>query len=77
MSNEAVIARIEELRAILNELNYEYYVLDNPSVPDAEYDRYMQELLRLEEENPELTTEDSPTVRVGGPVLDMFQKGDA
>ncbi|WP_342048401.1 NAD-dependent DNA ligase LigA [Bacillus sp. OTU530] len=74
MSNEAVIARIEELRAILNELNYEYYVLDNPSVPDAEYDRYMQELLRLEEENPELTTEDSPTVRVGGPVLDMFQK---
>lgn len=74
MANEAVIARIEELRAILNQLNYEYYVLDNPSVSDAEYDRYMQELLRLEEENPELMTEDSPTVRVGGPVLDMFQK---
>lgn len=74
MANEAVIARIEELRSTLNKLNYEYYVLDNPSVSDAEYDRYMQELLRLEEENPELVTEDSPTVRVGGPVLDMFQK---
>ncbi|MFX3629162.1 MAG: NAD-dependent DNA ligase LigA [Ectobacillus sp.] len=74
MSKEAVQQRIAELRDILNELNYEYYVLDKPSVSDAEYDRYMQELIRLEEENPEFMTEDSPSVRVGGQVLDVFEK---
>jgi DNA ligase (NAD+) len=66
--------RIEELRQLLNQYNYEYHVLDQPSVPDAEYDRMMNELLNLEEENPELKTDDSPTQRVGGPPLEGFQK---
>ncbi|MFK3961480.1 NAD-dependent DNA ligase LigA [Guptibacillus hwajinpoensis] len=66
--------RIEELRQLLNQYNYEYHVVDQPSVPDAEYDRMMNELINLEEENPELKTEDSPTQRVGGPPLEGFQK---
>ena len=66
--------RIEELRQLLNQYNYEYHVLDQPSVPDAEYDRMMNELLNLEEQNPELKTVDSPTQRVGGPPLEGFQK---
>jgi DNA ligase (NAD+) len=66
--------RIEELRQLLNQYNYEYHVLDQPSVPDAEYDRMMNELLNLEEENPELKSDDSPTQRVGGPPLEGFQK---
>ena len=74
MSKEAAQKRIEELRDILNKFNYEYHVLDNPSVSDAEYDRHMQELIKLETEHPELFTEDSPSVRVGGEVLDIFEK---
>ncbi|MED3624962.1 NAD-dependent DNA ligase LigA [Neobacillus thermocopriae] len=66
--------RIIELRNLLNQYGYEYYVLDKPSVPDAEYDRLMQELLALEEQFPELKTPDSPSERVGGAVLDMFEK---
>ncbi len=66
--------RIEELRQLLNQYNYEYHVLDQPTVPDAEYDRMMNELINLEEENPELKTEDSPTQRVGGPPLEGFKK---
>ncbi|MGG0185831.1 NAD-dependent DNA ligase LigA [Bacillus rhizoplanae] len=74
MPKEAAQKRIEELRDILNKFNYEYHVLDNPSVSDAEYDRHMQELIKLETEHPELFTEDSPSVRVGGEVLDIFEK---
>lgn len=66
--------RVEELRQLLNHYNYEYHVLDQPTVPDAEYDRMMNELLALEEANPELKTQDSPTQRVGGPPLSGFQK---
>ncbi|WP_371018566.1 NAD-dependent DNA ligase LigA [Pseudalkalibacillus sp. JSM 102089] len=66
--------RIEELRQLLNQYNYEYHVLDQPTVPDAKYDRMMNELINLEEENPELKTEDSPTQRVGGTPLEGFQK---
>ncbi len=66
--------RIEELVEIINKLNYEYYTLDKPSVTDQEYDRYMQELISLEEKYPELKREDSPTVRVGGKVLEGFDK---
>lgn len=65
---------IKELRALLNQYNYEYYVLDKPSVPDAEYDRLLQRLKDLEEMFPELITEDSPTQRVGGEPLDYFEK---
>jgi len=65
---------VEEVRILLNQYAYEYYVLDNPSVPDAEYDKLMQELLDLEEKFPDLKTPDSPSVRVGGPILDLFEK---
>lgn len=67
-------ARIDELRKILNRLSHEYYVLDMPSVSDQEYDRYMQELLDLEERYPEYYDENSPSQRVGGIVLDAFEK---
>ena len=66
--------RYDELIDILNKLSYEYYTLDKPSVSDQEYDRYMQELLMIEEKHPELIRDDSPSSRVGGLVLDEFQK---
>lgn len=65
---------VKELYQILNQYNYEYYVLDKPSVPDAEYDKLMQRLLEIEEQYSELKTPDSPTQRVGGQVLDLFEK---
>ncbi|GAB1595946.1 NAD-dependent DNA ligase LigA [Lysobacter claricitrinus] len=58
-------ARIDELRRLIADANHRYYVLDDPSVPDAEYDRWMRELLALESDNPDLATDDSPTQRVG------------
>ncbi|SDR81151.1 NAD-dependent DNA ligase LigA [Pseudomonas oryzae] len=64
--------RIERLRAELNEHNYRYYVLDQPSIPDAEYDRLFSELRALEDEHPELVSVDSPTQRVGGAALAEF-----
>ncbi|MDD0974656.1 NAD-dependent DNA ligase LigA [Pseudomonas fontis] len=64
--------RILELRAELDQHNYRYYVLDEPSVPDAEYDRLFRELQALEAEHPELVSEDSPTQRVGGAALSAF-----
>ena len=60
------------LRATLNRYAHEYYVLDQPSVPDAEYDRLYRELEALEAEYPELKTPDSPTLRVGGAILPEF-----
>ena len=60
------------LREQLNHHNYRYYVLDDPSIPDAEYDRLFQQLKALETTHPELVTEDSPTQRVGGAPLDEF-----
>lgn len=64
--------RISELRNELDAHNYRYYVLDEPSVPDAEYDRLFRELQALEAEHPELVTPDSPTQRVGGEALSAF-----
>jgi DNA ligase (NAD+) len=64
--------RIEELRATLQEHAHRYYVLDQPSIPDAEYDRLFAELQRLEQQHPELITGDSPTQRVGGRPLQGF-----
>ncbi|TVT84856.1 NAD-dependent DNA ligase LigA [Pseudomonas sp. H3(2019)] len=64
--------RILELRAELDQHNYRYYVLDEPSIPDAEYDRLFHELKALETSNPELVTVDSPTQRVGGAALAAF-----
>ncbi len=66
--------RYNELIEIINKLNYEYYTLDKPSVSDQEYDRYMQELIKIELENPDIVRSDSPSVRVGGQVLDEFTK---
>ena len=66
--------RAAEITALLEKYNYEYYVLDNPSVSDAEYDRLMQELIMLENEHPELRSPLSPTQRVGGMVQDSFKK---
>ena len=66
--------RIHELRAELDQHNYRYYVLDEPSVPDAEYDRLFNELKALEAEHPHLVTPDSPTQRVGGQALSAFSQ---
>lgn len=74
MSKEITKQRIEELRDLLNTFNYQYHVLDNPSVSDAEYDRNMQELIKLEAENPEFMSEDSPSIRVGGLFLIYLKK---
>ena len=66
--------RIDELVKILEEANYNYHVLDNPTITDQEYDKYLEELYKLEEKYPELIQEDSPTKKVGGEVLDKFEK---
>jgi len=68
---EALAAR---LREVLNQHAYRYYVLDNPLIPDADYDLLMQALRKLEARFPELVTPDSPTQRVGGPPLERFEK---
>lgn len=66
--------RIYELRDLLNKYNYEYYVLENPSVSDYEYDARLRELIELEEKYPECYDVNSPTQRVGGEVVDAFNK---
>src|SRR5712692_5860009 len=71
---ERLAAHVASLRHHIEEANYEYYVQDNPTLTDAEYDQLMLELQRIEEEHPELQTPDSPTQRVGaGPVQDVAQ----
>ena len=64
--------RIAALRAALHTHAHRYYVLDEPTIPDAEYDRLFQELQALEAQHPELASPDSPTMRVGGKPLDQF-----
>ena len=66
--------RIEELVKILNEANYNYYVLDNPTITDQEFDKYMRELITLEEKYPQYKLKDSPSTRVGGEVVSEFKK---
>ena len=66
--------RVIELKNLLTEANYRYYVLDDPTMADFEYDRLLRELEILEEENPELLTPDSPTQRVGGAAISTFEK---
>ena len=68
-SAQTAAERIAELRSEIDAHNYRYYVLDEPSVPDAEYDRLFNELKALEAEHPELVTPESPTQRVGGAAL--------
>ena len=72
--DQGIIDKIEKLRSELSQYNYEYHVLDNPSVPDTEYDMLLHELIRLEEQYPELVTADSPTQRIGGQAIDLFEK---
>ncbi|GJF52287.1 NAD-dependent DNA ligase LigA [Staphylococcus argenteus] len=67
-------SRVNELHDLLNQYSYEYYVQDNPSVPDSEYDKLLHELIQIEEEHPEYKTVDSPTVRVGGEAQASFNK---
>jgi DNA ligase (NAD+) len=67
-------ARAQTLREQLNHHNHRYHVLDDPEIEDHEYDRMFRELVELEERFPELHTPDSPTMRVGAPVLDKFEK---
>ena len=69
-----VESQIAALRQQLEDFNYQYYVLDNPSVPDAEYDRMMRQLISLEQQHPELLTPDSPSQKVGGEALSKFQQ---
>jgi DNA ligase (NAD+) len=76
MSSKApsVQDRAEELRRILDHHSYRYYVLDDPEVSDAEYDRLFDELVALERDHPELVSPDSPTQRVGAPPSETFPK---
>jgi DNA ligase (NAD+) len=74
MSSEQTAKRVAELRAQIEHHLYRYHVLDDPEISDAEYDRLFDELQRLEEENLDLATPDSPTQRVGAPPSDKFRK---
>jgi DNA ligase (NAD+) len=74
MDLQTAEVKINELRSRLTEYGYQYYVLDKPSVPDSEYDRLMIDLIDLEGKFPELKSSDSPTERIGGRVLDQFEK---
>lgn len=71
---ENIQARVDELHKLLNQYSYEYYIKDNPSVPDSEYDKLLHELIDIESQHPEYKTADSPTVRVGGEAQSTFEK---
>ena len=66
--------RMDELINIINKANVDYYTYDKPTISDQEYDRYMEELIRLEEKYPSLKRDDSPTSRVGSTVISSFKK---
>jgi DNA ligase (NAD+) len=70
----SVGARIAQLREQIEQHNHRYYVLDDPSISDAEYDRLFRELQALEAQHPELVTPDTPTLRVGGTPLKVFKE---
>ncbi|MDX8365186.1 NAD-dependent DNA ligase LigA [Cytobacillus sp. IB215665] len=74
MDRQIAIKRVQELSTLITKYNYEYHVLDQPTVSDYEYDQLMQELLEIEEQFPDLKSADSPSQRVGGKVLDSFSK---
>lgn len=71
-NKEQQALRVNELQQLISKYNHQYYVLDEPTVPDAEYDRLMQELISIEDANPELKTIDSPSQKVGGQALKAF-----
>lgn len=66
--------RIKELTQQINQANYEYHTLDQPTISDAVYDGYLHELIALEEKYPEFKLPDSPTEKIGGPILESFKK---
>jgi len=68
-----IVSRVKQLRQSLHRHNYRYYVLDDPEISDAEYDKMMRELVGLEADWPELASPDSPSVRVGAPPLSKFE----
>lgn len=72
--SQSIQTRVEELIQLLNRYGHEYYVLDQPTVPDAEYDQLFRELQMLEKAHPELKRVDSPTSRVGGTPLSEFEQ---
>src|SRR5690606_42036549 len=74
MDEKSLEKRVQQLHELLNKYNYEYYVLDNPSVPDAEYDKLLNELIEIETQHPEWVTPTSPTQRIGAEPLPTFQK---
>lgn len=74
LNKEKASKKITVLKEKIRKHEYKYFVLDDPSISDAEFDQLMQELIKLESEFPDLITEDSPTQRVGGAVLDEFKK---
>ena len=74
MPSPAVVQEIDSLRERLDSWNYQYYVLDQPTVPDAEYDRCLRRLVELEREYPALLRPDSPTQRVGAAPLERFRQ---
>lgn len=70
--DQSIQQQLASIRSQINEYNYQYYVLDDPSVPDAEYDRLMRELQEIEKAYPELLSSDSPSQKVGGHALSAF-----
>lgn len=66
--------RMEELIKIINEADYNYHTLDNPTITDQEYDKYLRELIEIEEEHPDWVKEDSPTQHAGGKIIEGFEK---
>ena len=73
MASEAIKKRVEKLREEIEYHNYRYYILDQPEISDAQYDRLMRELEKLEEQYPELRSPNSPTQRVGASPLEAFE----
>ena len=74
MSIKKYQSRVESLREQINHHNYQYYVLDTPDIPDAEYDRLLRELQDIEQAHPEIISPDSPTQRVGAKPLERFSE---
>lgn len=74
LTREKAEKKIKALKEKIREHEYKYFVMDDPSISDAEFDQMMQKLIKLEADFPELIAEDSPTQRVGGEVLDEFKK---
>ena len=72
--DKSIIERVNNLRTEIEQHNHNYYVMDNPTVDDYTYDMLMQELKNLEAEYPELADPNSPTQRVGGEALNLFEK---